>query len=296
MNPKYATLIMPSKWFTAGRENLLGDFRKHMLENRGIQRMVVHSDFRDLFPSVNIKGGLCYYLYNAVYSGDCAYTLIQSGQEHTTMRKLDEYDILIQNSRLADLVRKISDQVEPGTGSVADIISSDTPFGIPTNPATSKKNPFSIFDRKTADHNVKLYYLDRAVRKTAFMRKSDIIKNVQDIEKYKVLIPKAYGAGEDFPHQVVGQPEFAEKNSVCSQTYLYAPFENKNEAHNFITYLKTKIFRILVLACRISQDLPNKTYRFVPIQDFSKPWTDTELYAKYNLTADEIASTLSTKG
>ena len=205
------------------------------------------------------------------------------------MRKLDEYDILIQNSRLADLVRKISDQVEPGTGSVADIISSDTPFGIPTNPATSKKNPFSIFDRKTADHNVKLYYLDRAVRKTAFMRKSDIIKNVQDIEKYKVLIPKAYGAGEDFPHQVVGQPEFAEKNSVCSQTYLYAPFENKNEAHNFITYLKTKIFRILVLACRISQDLPNKTYRFVPIQDFSKPWTDTELYAKYNLTADEIA-------
>lgn len=289
MNPKYATLIMPSKWFTAGRENLLGDFRKHMLENRGIQRMVVHSDFRDLFPSVNIKGGLCYYLYNAVYSGDCAYTLIQSGQEHTTMRKLDEYDILIQNSRLADLVRKISDQVEPGTGSVADIISSDTPFGIPTNPATSKKNPFSIFDRKTADHNVKLYYLDRAVRKTAFMRKSDIIKNVQDIEKYKVLIPKAYGAGEDFPHQVVGQPEFAEKNSVCSQTYLYAPFENKNEAHNFITYLKTKIFRILVLACRISQDLPNKTYRFVPIQDFSKPWTDTELYAKYNLTADEIA-------
>ena len=60
------------------------------------------------------------------------------------MRKLDEYDILIQNSRLADLVKKISDQVDPGTGSVADIISSDTPFGIPTNPATSKKNPFTI--------------------------------------------------------------------------------------------------------------------------------------------------------
>ncbi len=289
MKPKYATLIMPSKWFTAGRENLLGDFRKHMLENHGIQKMVVHSDFRDLFPSVNIKGGLCYYLYNSTYSGDCAYKLVQGGQELTTMRKLDEYDILIQNSRLADLVKKISDQVDPGTGSVADIISSDTPFGIPTNPATSKKNPYSIFDRKTADHSIKLYYLDRAVRKTAFMRKSDIIKNVQDIEKYKVLIPKAYGAGEDFPHQVVGQPEFAEKNSVCSQTYLYAPFENENEAQNFITYLKTKIFRILVLACRISQDLPNKAYRFVPLQDFSRPWTDEELYAKYNLTADEIA-------
>ena len=289
MKPKYATLIMPSKWFTAGRENLLGDFRKHMLENHGIQKMVVHSDFRDLFPSVNIKGGLCYYLYNAAYAGDCAYKLIQSGQEFTTMRKLDEYDILIQNSRLADLVKKISDQVEPGTGSVADIISSDTPFGIPTNPATSKKNPITIFNRKAAGHDVKLFYLDRAVRKTAYVRKTDISKNAQDIEKCKVLIPKAYGAGEDFPHQIVGQPEFAGNNSVCSQTYLYAPFKNEIEAHSFITYLKTKFFRILVLACRISQDLPNKTYRFVPLQDFSKPWTDAELYAKYHLTPDEIA-------
>ena len=289
IKPQYATIIMPSKWFTAGRENLLGDFRKHMLENRGIQKMVVHSDFRDLFPSVNIKGGLCYYLYNAAYLGDCAYKLVQSGRELTTMRKLDEYDILIQNSRLADLVKKISDQVEPGTGSVADIISSDTPFGIPTNPVTSKKSPFTVFDRKTVGHNVKLFYLDRSIRKTAYVRKTDIKKNAQDIEKCKVLIPKAYGAGEDFPHQVIGQPEFAEKNSVCSQTYLYATFEDENEAHNFISYLKTKFFRILVLACRISQDLPNKTYRFVPLQDFLKPWTDAELYAKYHLTPDEIA-------
>lgn len=289
MKPEYATLIMPSKWFTAGRENLLGDFRKHMLENHGIQKMVVHSDFRDLFPSVNIKGGLCYYLYNAGYSGDCSYKLVQSGQELTTMRRLDEYDILIQNSRLADLVKKISDQVEPGTGSVADIISSDTPFGIPTNPATSKKNPFEIFERKTRNHNVKLFYLDKAVRKTAYVRKSDITKNNQDVDKYKVFIPAAYGAGEDFPHQIVGQPEYGGKESVCSQTYLYATFESETEARNFISYLKTKTFRALVLACRIEQHLPNKTYRFVPLQDFTKPWTDAELYAKYNLTPDEIA-------
>ena len=294
IRPKYATLIMPSKWFTAGRENLLGDFRKHMLENRSIQKMVVHSDFRDLFPNVNVKGGLCYYLYNAEYTGDCSYKLVQGGQEVTSMRRLDEYDILIQNSRLADLVKKISDQVVPGTGSVADIISSDTPFGIPTNPATSKKNPFAIFDRKTPDHNVKLYYLDRAVRKTAFVRKSDITKNVQDIDKIKVFIPAAYGAGEDFPHQIVGQPEYGGKDSVCSQTYLYATFEDENKARNFISYLKTKTFRMLVLACRIEQHLPNKTYRFVPLQDFSKPWTDAELYEKYHLTPDEIAFIEST--
>ena len=61
------------------------------------------------------------------------------------------------------------------------------------------------------------------------------------------------------------------------------------EAKNFITYLKTKMFRSLVLASKTSQDLPSKTYRFVPMQDFSKAWTDAELYAKYGLTEEEIA-------
>ena len=294
MKPEYTTLIMPSKWFTAGRENLLGDFRKHMLENRSIQKMVVHSDFRDLFPSVNIKGGLCYYLCNAQYTGDCSYKLVQGGQENISMRKLDEYDILIQNSRLADLVKRISDQVENGTGTVADIISNDTPFGIPTNPATSKKNPYHIYDRSTAGHNTKLFYLDKAVRKTAYINRADISKNTDDIDKHKVFIPAAYGAGEDFPHQIVGQPEYAEPNSVCSQTYLYAVFQSENEARNFISYLKTKTFRVLVLACRIEQHLPNKTYRFVPVQDFSRSWTDADLYAKYGLTQEEIAFIEST--
>ena len=289
IHPKYATLIMPSKWFTAGRENLLGDFRKHMLENRSIQKMVVHSDFRDLFPNVNVKGGLCYYLYNAEYTGDCAYKLIQGGQESVSMRQLDEYDVLIQNPRLANLVKKISEQTEAGVGSVADIISNDTPFGIPTNPVTSKKNPFDVFEIREQDHRIKLFYLDKTTRKTAFVRKNDITKNVQDIGKIKVFIPAAYGAGEDFPHQIVGQPEYGGKDSVCSQTYLYATFNSKDEAQNFISYLKTKTFRILVLACRIEQHLPNKTYRFVPLQDFSKSWTDEELYAKYHLTPDEIA-------
>ena len=289
LRPEFATLIMPSKWFTAGREHLLGDFRKHMLENRSIQQIVVYSDFRDLFPNVNIKGGLCYYLYNSTYSGDCLYKLVQNGQEYVSSRKLNEYDILIQNPRIANLVKKISDQAKESKGNVAEIISSDTPFGIPTNPATSKKTAFEVFEDEAEDHDTKLFYLDKAVRKTAYIRKSDITKNVQDIDKYKVFIPAAYGAGEDFPHQIVGQPEYGGKNSICSQTYLYAAFRSENEARNFITYLKTKFFRVLVLACRIEQHLPNKTYRFVPLQDFSKPWSDAELYAKYNLTDEEIA-------
>lgn len=88
---------------------------------------------------------------------------------------------------------------------------------------------------------------------------------------------------------MIGKPEYAPQNSVCSQTFLYVPFNQESEAKNFISYLRTKFFRVLVSACKISQHTPSKTYRFVPMQDFSKPWTDTELYEKYGLKDEEIA-------
>ena len=289
VNPIISTLIMPSKWFTSGREHLLGEFRQKMLNNRSIQNMVVYSDFRDIFPDVNIKGGLCYYQYNSNYSGDCSYKLIQGGKSSVCSRRLNEYDVLIQNPTLAAIVKKISNFDNEDVGSVASIISNDTPFGIPTNPATSKKNPYDVFNNASDDHNTQLFYLDKAKRKIAYINRNDIKKNAQDIDFHKVFIPAAYGAGEDFPHQIVGRPEYAEPNSVCSQTYLYATFRSEEEAKNFISYLKTKVFRALVWACRIEQHLPNKTYRFVPLQDFSKPWTDADLYAKYELTEEEIA-------
>lgn len=289
VNPTISTLIMPSKWFTSGREHLLGEFRQKMLNNRSIQNMVVYSDFRDIFPDVNIKGGLCYYQYNSNYSGDCSYKLIQGGKSSVCSRRLNEYDVLIQNPTLAAIVKKIANFENEGIGSVASIISNDTPFGIPTNPATSKKNPYDVFNDASDDHDTQLFYLDKAKRKIAYINRNDVKKNAQDIDFHKVFIPAAYGAGEDFPHQIVGRPEYAEPNSVCSQTYLYATFQSEEEAKNFISYLKTKTFRALVWACRIEQHLPNKTYRFVPLQDFSKPWTDAELYAMYELTEEEIA-------
>ena len=114
-----------------------------------------------------------------------------------------------------------------------------------------------------------------------------IKKNVEDIPLHKVFIPKAAGTGND--PIVVGKPELFPENSVCSQTFLYAGFTTETEAKNFISYIQTKFFRALVSACKISQDLPSKTYRFVPQQDFSKPWSDEELYQKYDLSSDDIA-------
>lgn len=288
-NPTFVSLIIPSKWFATGREHLLGDFRKKMLGDKSIKGMVSYSDSHEVFPDVAIKGGICYFLHDGKFTGNCAYKLIQNGAESLVSRKLDEFDILIQDPRLESIVRKVSQDIKDQDNTVASIISGDTPFGIPTNPKTSSKRAFPVYDTCDGSHDTMLFYLEKATRKISYIDKQQISKNSQDVEKYKVFLPKAYGAGDSFPHQIVGQPEYAPTNSVCSQTYLYAAFSSEIEAKNFITYLKTKTFRALVLASKTSQDLPSKTYRFVPILDFSKPWTDEELYAKYELTEEEIA-------
>ena len=129
--------------------------------------------------------------------------------------------------------------------------------------------------------------------------KQDIKKNTSDIDKPKVFIPEAYGAGESFPHQILGVPELAPANSVCSQSYLYVALNSELETINFVKYIKTKFLRILVSASKVSQHAMSKVYRFVPMQNFSGSsdidWRksveeiDAQLYAKYNLSDEEIA-------
>jgi len=291
---RYASLIIPSRWFTTGREFLLGDFRTRMLNDPGLRALYAFTDSRDVFPSVEIKGGLCYYLYDTNYSGECHYTLVQEGQRISTKRRLDDFDILIREPILADIVKKIMEKSGHDGKTVSSIISSDTPFGIPTNPQSSKNNPITVFSSKGVDHNTKLFHIENAKRKIAYIDGTSVKKNINMIGAIKVFIPEGYGAGESFPHQILGVPEYAGRNSVCSQSYLYAPFDTESEAMNFISYLKTKFFRALVLAAKISQHAPSRTYRFVPLLDMNRSWSDIELYAMYGLSSEEISFIEST--
>ena len=285
LNPAYISLIIPSRWFSTGRENLLSNFRNAMLTDRHISKMVAYTDSRDIFPTVEVKGGLCYYLRDEKHLGDCEYSLVKDGQRQTAGRNLGDFDILIREPRLADIVKKVMMQVKPNE-TVDTIVSNDTPFGIPTNPHTSGKNSITIYPVSSVEHDISVLYLEKMARTTAYVSRGSIKKNTRDIDKHKVFIPEAAGSGND-PY-VVGKPEYAPAGSVCSQTFLYVPFETEQEAHNFISYLRTKFFRILVSACKISQHTPSKNYRFVPLQDFTKSWIDVELYEKYELTDEEI--------
>ena len=123
-----------------------------------------------------------------------------------------------------------------------------------------------------------------------YISRSKITQNLQWINKVKVCISYAYGERGEFPYLVLGKPFIAEKGTCCTETYLVvATFDEKNQAENLISYIATKFFRFLVLLRKNTQHATKAVYQFVPMQDFSKPWTDEELYAKYGLTEEEIA-------
>lgn len=284
----FSSLIIPSKWFTGGRSNLLDPFRERMLNCGQVSSLTAYNDPGEVFPKeVEIKGGVCFYLMDAEHDGDCKYSLVKGEKSESELLNLKDLDVIIREPKLAKIVDKVMTQArKENLGVVESIISADTPFGIPTNPKTSKKNPFDVSDTQTYEFNVKLYYWGNSVRKIGFVRKSDIRKNGQDVDAVKVFIPKAGGSGND--KIVLGEPILAEPMSVCSQTFVYAKFNSVDEAKNFISYLKTRLFRILVSSMKITQDAMSGVYHFVPMQDFSHPWNDDDLYKKYDLSPDEV--------
>ena len=291
LEPKYSCFIIPARWFAAGRENLVGPFRNYMLSCGRIRKLVVYADAGDCFRNVEIKGGCCYYLEDRDYNGTCCYELIRNGErEIVKNRNLGEFDVLIREPKFAKIVKKVDEiRIANGEGTVDTIISSDTPFGIPSNPRTSKKTPFNVYENCDENHDVKLFHIQNNKRMVEYVCRDDIEKNSNDIAFDKVFVPGGYGAGESFPHQILGEPELGPQNSVCSQSYLYAKFNSEMEASNFLSYLKTKFFRALVGAIKITQSAPSRVYRFVPLQDFSRSWTDKDLYEKYGITEDEQA-------
>lgn len=298
INPNYSSLIMPARWFSGGRENLVGDFRSDMLNNRSLRKMVFYPNPRDVFSNVDIKGGICYYLIDKSYNGDCLFTLIENNNKEESLRNLNDFDILIRYPRASEIVKKVAVYHNETTKTIEEIISRDTPFGIPTNPKKSKKNPIKVSNTKSFKYEIELHYIDKGKRKIGYVSRGRIIKNASDVKFVKVFVPTGYGAGDTFPHQILGVPILASSDSVCSQSYLYIPFENLKEASSFIKYYKTKFFRALVLAVKITQSAHSKVYRFVPVQDFTDrsdiDWNksikeiDMQLYKKYYLNQDEI--------
>ena len=120
-----------------------------------------------------------------------------------------------------------------------------------------------------------------------YLEKDYPFERNEGLNKYKIFIAESYGCGEigDVP----STPILATPRELCTETFIQiGPFDTKLERDNCYSYIKTKFFRALVGIRKQTQHATRTVYQFVPIQDFSKPWTDEELYKKYKLTKEEI--------
>lgn len=273
LNPRYLIMITPSRWFAGGRG--LDDFRDEMLHDKRIKEIVDFPNSSECFPGVEIKGGVCYFLWDNRYNGECLITTINNEKKSSLKRSLleDGADTFIRYNESIPIIRKVKKLNEE---SFIKYVSSMKPFGL----RTYVKGQNRVFERA-----VKLY----ANKHVGYIKRSDISQNESWIDDYKVFITRSYGAGEGFPHQILNKPILGEKNTACTETYLVlGPFATKQKANNVISYVSTKFFRFMVLLKKNTQDAPAKVYQFVPLQDFSHPWTDEMLYKKYDLTQEEI--------
>lgn len=274
--PRYLTMIVPSRWFAGGRG--LDEFRDEMLHDDRIRIIHDFADAGDCFPGVEIKGGVCYFLWDRENHGKCS-IFTHKGSEITskTERPLLEpgNDTFIRYNEGIEILNKVRKFAEP---SFANLVSPQTPFGIITSFKDYKTKPFQ--------NSVNLYF----AKGSGYITKGQIPKNIEMVDKFKIYITKSYGAGEGFPHQILNKPLFGYKNSCCTQTYLcIGPFNSKEETINAMAYVSTRFFRFLVMLKKNTQDAMRGVYQFVPMQNFNEEWTDEKLYKKYKLTKAEIS-------
>ena len=279
LNPNYLIMITPSRWFAGGKG--LDEFRDNMLNDKRITQIHDFPNSKDCFDNVVIEGGVSYFLrtekeneYCEVFTYEGKNCISQSKRKSPL--KEQGVDVFIRYNQAVSILNKVRKLNEE---SFSDLVSSRKPFGLASNFKGNSK-PY-----KDRNDNV-LIYQNGGI---GYISRENIPKNKDLILKHKVYISYAYGMGTSEPYQVTNIPFYGEINSICTETYLLIGcFENKEICENVISYMKTKFFRFLILLIKNTQHGTQRVYQLVPIQDFSRSWTDEQLYAKYGLSKDEI--------
>jgi hypothetical protein len=289
LNPRLLTMVIPSRWFTGGKG--LDEFRESMLTDRRVRSIDDYLTASDVFPGVGLKGGVCYFLWDATHNGDCQVTTYYKDQVPTTAtRPLLENgaDVFIRFNQGLSVLKKVA-VIEAGSADTValpegkrfdQLVSARKPFGLQTTFKGREKH--KIGDVKVYQ-NGGIGYTPRA----------SITTGTELIDCWKIYVGRAApgtGNKDTYPHRIISTPFIGEPGSISSETYLcIGPLASKDEAESMLSYLTCRLIRLLILLHKASQDTTRKVYTFVPVQDWSRRWTDADLYARYGISAEEIA-------
>ncbi len=277
IKPNYLSMITPSRWFAGGMG--LDDFRESMIKDKKLMRLVDFVNAKDCFPTISISGGVSYFLWNNKHNGECIFESRSTFDNSSELRSLEEFPVLIRYNKAVDIVRKVLLLHEE---SLSGKVSAISPFALPTSiRGEAKEMPDSV----------KLY-----TSKGVFYISENTVKKGEEWRRgYKVLVSQtgaehAMEPSKDGTFKVLTSTmQVLSASDVCTHSYiLIGTFSTREEAENLLQYLKTKFVRFLILQCVSSIHISRSVFRFVPMQDFSHSWTDKDLYAKYNLTNEEI--------
>jgi site-specific DNA-methyltransferase (adenine-specific) len=274
LNPRYLTMIIPSRWFAGGKG--LNDFREEMLNDEHIRQIVDYEDATEVFPGVSVAGGICYFLWDRDATGLCEISNMRHGESIVSTRRLNEFETFIRHSQAIPIVRKVLAKNEKR---MSKQVSSYKPFGLRT----------FVKPQKTGD-----IILHWQKGEGPYKRK-DITTGVDMIDKWKVISSRsghehAGDPGKDGQRRVLSKIAVLPPGTICTETYLViGAYTEEAQARNLVAYMHTRFFRFLLSLFMYSHSITKDTYAFVPQLSMKRKWSDEKLFNRYGLTKDEVA-------
>ena len=282
LNPRFLCMIIPARWFAGGKG--LDEFRSTMLPDKRIRVLVDYESSKDCFEGVDIAGGICYFLWDRDHKGSCHVKNVSSAMVSSETRYLDEYPIFIRSNSAVHILRKV---LAKESHFMDERVLSQKPFGFRTY-VRGKDAAFP--------GSVKLL----TSKGFGYVHRSEVSKNADGIDKFKVITGRFVPSNGELDvklgegYRVMTTPRILFPGEINTESYItLGLYDTQNQAENFVSYMKCKLSRLLLRQAISSVNINREVFKFVPIQDFDKPWTDEELYAKYNLSEEEIAFTES---
>lgn len=280
LEPKYVVMITPSRWFAGGKG--LDQFRNRMLNDTRIRRLVDYPKLFDAFPGVKIRGGVSYFLWDRDHPGPCEVQTMWDGVPVGTPveRSLSKYDVLIRRNEAVSILEKVLTfrvDGEPETRLSARV-SSRKPFGWSTN-FHGAENAKGLMDPVRLHGSQRMTWVERA----------DVPLNDSWVDDWKVLMTAVQGTSARVETMFLSKPIIAGPGKACTETYLVAGrFKSEDEAESYAAYLRTRFVRFLVSLRKATQHATRDVYTFVPEVPLDRTWTDSDLYARYDITDEEI--------
>lgn len=288
LGPRYLSMVIPARWFAGGKG--LNEFRESMLADDRLRSIDDYLSASDVFPGVGLKGGVCFFLWDRDSSGQCRVTThFKDWPDSMATRPLLEkgVDVFIRFNEGLSILKKVAGVESGKPRSLAlpeskrfeQLVSSRKPFGLETT-----------FKGKTTKSVADVMVYQNGG--TGFISRKEISMSTHLIDSWKIYVGRAApgtGNKDTYPHKIISTPFVGEPGSISSETYLcIGPFDSKTKAESGLSYLSCRLTRLLVLLHKPSQDTTRKVYTFVPIQKWTKRWTDEDLYKKYGITEEEI--------